>query len=325
MYAGRVGSGFDDETLTVLEGIAGRGVLLMMDGLTRRDHVTPEIASRIADLMRHVRYVTLDARAAHTNAEAVGEAIQRLHTLGIQVIAKRVDDHAAFRECQRLGFDCFQGEYLFRPEAADVARLKPNKLNVLRLLAAVQNPDNGPVELEQLIRNDAVLSYKLLNCVNSAYFNLPTKMKSLQHAAIFFGVARIRNWVYAMSLGSMDDSAPELLKFALVRARMCELLGESLPRELREQAFIVGLFSLLDTIMNAPMHFVLEQVPVSDEIRKALVEDDGPLAPLLGQVRAWETGYVVTIRSHTGNVVDLAQVYLDAAEWADEVYAFAGN
>ncbi len=317
--------GFDEETVAALEETAGRGVLLMMDGLVQRGGVSPGVATRIAALMRNVRYVSLDVRSAHINTEAMAEAIKRLHALGILVLATHVDDHAAYRLCERLEFDGYQGGYLFRPDALDASKIKPNKLNVLRLMAALQNPDNGPIELEKLIRNDAVLSYKLLNCVNSAYFNLPRKLKSLQHAAIFFGVARIRNWVYAMSLAGMDDNPPELLKFALTRARMCELLGRGLARDMQEHAFLTGLFSLLDTMMNAPMEFVLEQVPVAEQVREALVEDSGPLAPLLGQVRAWETGYVVTIRNASGKVVDLADTYLHAAEWADEVYRFAGG
>lgn len=316
---------FDEDSVAALEEVAGRGVLLMMDGLVQRSGVTPEVATRIAALMRKVRYVSLDVRSAHTNTESVADAIKRLHALGILVLATHVDDPTAYRLCERLQFDGYQGGHLFRPEALDVSKIKANKLNVLRLMAALQNPDNGPIELEKLIRNDAVLSYKLLNCVNSAYFNLPRKLKSLQHAAIFFGVARIRNWVYAMSLGGLDDNPPELLKFALTRARMCELLGRGLARDMQENAFLTGLFSLLDTMMNAPMEFVLEQVPVTEEVRAALVEDSGPLAPLLGQVRAWETGYVVTIRSGSGKVVDLADTYLHAAEWADEVYHFAGG
>ncbi|NII09220.1 HDOD domain-containing protein [Oleiagrimonas sp. C23AA] len=315
--------GFDEDTLTALEGLANRGVLIMMDGLTRRAGVSPEVATRIAALLRHVRYVALDSRKIDRGT--VSDALHRLHALGIQVIATHVDDHPVFGACEQLGFDGYQGNYLYKPEGLDVEQLKANKLNVLRLLAAIQDPANGPVELETLIRNDAVLSYKLLNCVNSAYFNLPRKLKSLQHAAIFFGVARIRNWVYAMSLGGLDDSPPELLKLALVRARMCELLAQGRPNSVQEQAFITGLFSLLDTLMNAPMHYVLEQVPVADEIRQALVDDAGPLAPLLGQVRAWETGYVVSVKTDAGRTMDLAELYLQAAEWADEVYSFAGG
>jgi len=219
-----------------------------------------------------------------------------------------------------IGFDAFEGPYLLQPAPPRVVgTLKPNRVNVLRLLSAVQNPDNGPVEIEELIRNDAVLSYKLLNCVNSAYFSLPRELKSLQQAAIYFGVARLRNWVYAMALGDLDDAPPEVLKQALLRARMAEILARRMPTEQREVAFTVGLFSLLDAIMGVSMQQVLTDVPVADLVRNALVAGTGPLAAVLQRIRAWER-----LDARAGGAdAEAAEAYLGAGEWAEHVYSFA--
>jgi EAL and modified HD-GYP domain-containing signal transduction protein len=223
-----------------------------------------------------------------------------------------------------LPFAAIQGGYLLLPEKVDVPVLGANRLNVLRLLRGLQEEKAGPVELGQIIRNDAILSYKLLGCVNSAYFALPCRIKSVEQAAIFFGMARMRNWIATLTLSGMSDRPPELLRTALIRAQMCEQLAQGMPQGQREMAFTAGLFSLLDSLMCAPMDFVLKHLPLEPEISEALLEHRGPFAPLLGQVARWETG---KMRGGADvpplQIRRMATAYLKAAQWADHVYTFA--
>ncbi|HEX5306400.1 MAG TPA: HDOD domain-containing protein, partial [Dyella sp.] len=183
----------------------------------------------------------------------------------------------------------------------------------------------GPVELGDIIRDDAILSYKLLSCVNSAYFSLPKQLKSVQQAAIFFGVTRMRNWIYTMSLSGMDDRPPELLRAALIRAHMCEKLaaGAGMPRDKQEMAFTTGLFSLLDTLMCAPMEFVLSHLPLVPEIAEALVGGRGPFGPLLEQIYAWEAGELTGQNAQPQRIQRMAAIYLEATQFADQVFSHA--
>ena len=304
--------------------MAARGVPVMIDNPVWPDEMPPGAATqRLKELVQLVRCVGIDVRRHDESTLLFAVASLRAAYAGVTIIAACLQDHRAHHACMDLGFDAFEGPYLLKPAPQRaVDTLKPNRLNVLRLLAAVQNPENGPVELEELIRNDAVLSYKLLNCVNSAYFSLPRELKSLQQAAIFFGVARLRNWIYALALGELDDAQPELLKQALLRARMSELLARRLPLEQREMAFTMGLFSLLDNIMGVPMQRVLADVPVADLVRNALVNGSGPLAALLKRIRDWEN---VDPRAGGTEACDAeaAEAYLGAVEWAEHVYSFA--
>jgi len=311
-----------DDAYAALCGMATRGVPVMIDNLVWPDGLTEASAARLDELAQLASHVSIDPRG-HDDA-TLQRSVARLRAADAIIVASCLEDHAEHSACMDLGFDAFEGPYLFKPPPKNPTdTLKPSRLNVLRLLAAVQNPDNGPVELEKLIRNDAVLSYKLLGCVNSAYFGLPRELKSLQQAAVYFGVTRIRNWVYAMALGDLDDTPPEVLKQALLRARMGELLSRHMRPEYREMCFTMGLFSLLDTIMGIPMERVLADVPVADEVRDALVAGSGPLASVLQQIRAWESGHIVRATNGNGLVVDLAEAYLDSLEWAEHVYSHA--
>jgi EAL and modified HD-GYP domain-containing signal transduction protein len=152
---------------------------------------------------------------------------------------------------------------------------------------------------------------------------LPRQLKSIQQAAIFFGVSRMRNWIHTMSLSSMDDRPPELLRAALIRAHMCEKLAHGMPTEQQDMAFMAGLLSLLDTLLCAPMEFVLSHLPLAPEIREALVEERGPFAPLLGQIYAWEAGNLQSGQMQPQNIRKMAGAYYSATQWADQVYSFA--
>ncbi|WP_245889891.1 EAL and HDOD domain-containing protein [Fulvimonas soli] len=300
-----------------LRQMAQRGCLLLLDA----GDAPLQGSARIEAMLQMVQFVRLDA--SRLSPDELRERSERLHERGIWVIAGQVDDHPTYQRCLALPLHAIQGRYLFLPDQVEVPVLSANRLSILRLMRALGENNPGPVELGEIIRNDAVLSYKLLSCVNSAYFGLPRQLKSVQQAAIFFGVTRMRNWIYTMALGGMDDRPPELLRAALIRAHMCEQLAEAdgMPRDRRELAFTAGLFSLLDTLMCAPMEFVLEHLPLMPEIREALVEKRGPYAALLEQINAWESG---TLGGQPPQRIQrLAGIYLEATQWADQVYAHA--
>jgi len=310
----------DAAVLQRLQQLAMRKCPLLLD-LGDVDPNTSEPHGALEPLLRLASYVRLDAKAL--DADTLASRCKQLFERGIGVIAGNVDDHITYARCKELPFQAIQGRYLLVPQQIEVPVLTPSRLSMLRLMGALQDSNAGPVELGDIIRDDAVLSYKLLGCVNSAYFALPRQLKSIQQAAIFFGVARLRNWIYTMALASTDDRPPELLRTALIRAHMCEKLAQGLPNGQQEMAFMAGLLSLLDTLLCAPMEFVLSHLPLAPEIRDALVEDRGPFAPLLEQVYAWEAGDLKGAHMQPHNIRRMAGAYYAATQWADQVYSFA--
>jgi EAL and modified HD-GYP domain-containing signal transduction protein len=310
----------DAAVLQRLQQLALRKCPLLLD-LGDTDPNASEPHGALESLLRLASYVRLDAKAL--DADTLASRCKQLFERGIGVIAGNVDDHHTYARCKELPFQAIQGRYLLVPQQIEVPVLTPSRLSMLRLMGALQDSNAGPVELGDIIRDDAVLSYKLLGCVNSAYFALPRQLKSIQQAAIFFGVARLRNWIYTMALASTDDRPPELLRTALIRAHMCEKLAQGMPSGQQEMAFMAGLLSLLDTLLCAPMEFVLSHLPLAPEIRDALVEDRGPFAPLLEQVYAWEAGDLKGAHMQPQNIRRMAGAYYAATQWADQVYSFA--
>ena len=302
-----------------LQLMSQRGCQLMLDA----GDLELDGSLAIESLMQIVQFVRLDATLL--SPEVLRQRTELLHARGIWVVADQVNDHATYERCLELPLQAIQGRYLLIPQPVAVPVLTASRLSMLRLMRALQENNPGPVELGNIIRDDAVLSYKLLSCVNSAYFALPRQLKSVQQAAIFFGVTRMRNWIDTMSLCSMDDRPPELLRAALIRAHMCEKLASGMPHGHEEMAFTVGLFSLLDTLMCAPMEFLLTHLRLVPEISDALTRRAGPFGPLLEQILAWEAGKMTSEHAQPQRIQRMATIYLEAAQWADQVYASANG
>ncbi|HET6555526.1 MAG TPA: HDOD domain-containing protein [Dyella sp.] len=307
----------DAALLDRLARMAQRGCPLMLDA----GDAPLEYNVSVEPLLKIVQYVRLDA--SKLDPSTLRTRSEYLHARGIHVIAGHVDDHDTYHRCEKLPVQAIQGRFLLKPEPVEVPVLTANRLSLLRLMKALEEGNPGPVEIGQIVRDDAILSYKLLGCVNSAYFALPRQLKSVQQAAIFFGATRLRNWIYTMALSGVGDRPPELLRAALIRAHMCEKLAQHMAPEQREMAFTAGLFSLLDTLMEAPMDFVLWHLPLAREISSALLENKGPFAPLLEQIRAWEAGDLRGGETQPQVIRRMAAIYLEATQWADHVYAFA--
>jgi c-di-GMP-related signal transduction protein len=309
----------DTSLVKRLQQMAQRGCQFMLDvGEQDLDNSLP-----LETLLQMVQLVRLDASLL--TPELLAQRARHLHARGLHVVAGQVNDHPTYERCMDLPLGAVQGRYLLVPQPVAVPVLTANRLSMLRLMGALHESNPGPVELGNIIRDDAVLSYKLLSCVNSAYFALPRQLKSVQQAAIFFGVTRMRNWVDTMAMCSMDDRPPELLRAALIRAHMCEELAQGMPHGHAEMAFTVGLFSLLDTLMCAPMEFLLPQLRLAPEISDALTGRGGPFASILQQILAWEANELSSAQIPPQRIQRLATIYLNATQWADQVYASANE
>ena len=153
--------------------------------------------------------------------------------------------------------------------------------------------------------------------MNSAFFALPRTVSSVREALNMLGVRTVRRWATVMVISSIPDVPDELVALGLRRAHMCEILaGSALPEE-RETLFTIGLFSVADALLNAPMADVLDSLPFTEEIQAALLRREGPKGELLAAVTAYERGEFPTLPPAEATP-SLAGAYRSALAWADE-------
>ena len=294
-----------DDLLQVLQQLGRSGYTLALDDFNGRDDVGT-LMSLCSIVRVNVSSVSLDDLPAVIEAPKLQNAL---------LVATSVPDHETFQHCRNLGFTYFEGEYFAQPRLFRRQSVATAGLGSLRRLAELTAGDVSFEDLEQIIASDVGLSLKLLRYVNSAFFALPRTVSSVREALTLLGVRTVRRWAVVMAISALPDVHDELVSLALRRARMCEVLaGSALPEE-RETLFTVGLFSVADALLDAPMAEVLSSLPFTEEIQAALLRREGPKGELLSAVIAYERGEFPSLPSPG---VSLASAYRAALEWAED-------
>ncbi|QOC21234.1 HDOD domain-containing protein [Wenzhouxiangella sp. AB-CW3] len=300
----------DDDLLNALEHLALLGYEIALDDFTWGPG-----ADRLLSVASMVKLDIQDL-----DREELPRIVAELQNKQVKLVAEKVETHEEMEMCRRLGFDYFQGFFLCKPTTLSARRLPESKLNTLRLIAKLQEPDVTPAQLEEIIQHDVTLNYRLLRTVNSAYYGLAVKIRSISHAVVYLGIPTIRSWARLLVLSGLEDRPSELVRLALTRARMCQLLTENLSDEASEAAFTVGLFSLLDAMLDIPMDRILPQLPLDEPLIEALETRDGPYGRLLTAVTRYEQGEWDEIDHDLYPVERLTSAYMEALAWAREQY-----
>lgn len=268
----------DQQLLEVLQQLHERGYRFVLDDY--RDDEANQALLTIVD------YVKIDMLV--TPQDEVQRMVELLRQRSIVLMAERIETQEVQDFCQALGFDYFQGYHFSQPKVLKFHGVRANQLSVLQLVSKLYQPDIDLEAIEALIRQDVSLSYKLLRYINSAYFNLPHRIDSIQRAIVLLGTRNVRAWATLVSLANIDNHRSDLITIALERAKMCELLAAAMGIKQKESGYTVGLLSVLDAMTQAPMANVLATLPLDEDINEALLRHEGPLGRILACTLAYE-------------------------------------
>jgi EAL and modified HD-GYP domain-containing signal transduction protein len=201
--------------------------------------------------------------------------------------------------------------------------MNPAQAIILQLMQMVQNNEDVP-KLEAVLKRDPALIYKLLRFINSAGFGAGRQIESLRQAIAMLGYAPLYRWlVLLLATASSSGYSPVLMETAVVRARLCELLGQKfLPRAEAEYLFVAGMFSLLDRLLGLPMKEVLDTIQLPDEVVRALLTRGGAYGPYLALAEACElNSQLVASMAASLDIspLDVNKAHLSALAWAQSV------
>jgi EAL and modified HD-GYP domain-containing signal transduction protein len=195
-------------------------------------------------------------------------------------------------------------------------RLPANRLALLEMIAKLQSPDCEMHELEQIISRDVAISYKLLRIINSSFYSMPSKVDSIKKALVVLGLKPLKSWVTVIGLSMVDDKPPELINISLTRAKMCEQLASGVGCD-ENAAFTVGLFSMLDVLLDKPLAELVQQLPLDAEVTAALLGQKGKLGALLKLVTFYENGQWKAVDKFKLDMNAMRQTYLDSLNWSN--------
>lgn len=301
----------DDRLIAAIKRLRAQGYTIALDDWMAFSKLQPLLS--LADIVK------IDIQAF--DPKRLVAEVGWLKSYGVQLVAEKVETYAELRRCRDLKFDYFQGFFLSRPEVLRRTAVPPNQLETLELISHMQDPDVAIEDLASIIRRDVALSYKLLRVVNSAYYSLPRTVDSIRDAIVLLGTRQIGSWVSLINLAKIARKPKELTITALVRARMCELVAEVSGRYDGDAFYTVGLFSVLDALLDVSLETALDALPLSPEIREAVSDRTGVMGQTLRGVIAYEQADWDNARCPGVTEGQLAAIFRDAVVASDEMWS----
>ena len=241
-----------------------------------------------------------------------------------KMLAEKVETVKDYNMAMDYGFDLMQGYFFCKPVVLSSKGMPANKLQSMRLLQEIYKQEMDFDKIEKLIKEDASLSYKLLRCINSLAYATRFKISSIRQAMALLGQKEMIKWASLACLHSLSSDKPdELLITAIARARFCETMALEAKLEGKSsEYFIIGLFSLLDTFLDRPMEEILEELPLMEEIKEALLLFPNEYRVPLDIFLLYERGYFdeafeLAVKEYELDDVTVMRSYLSAIEMAD--------
>ncbi|MEA3466453.1 MAG: HDOD domain-containing protein [Thermodesulfobacteriota bacterium] len=301
----------EDEIVQAVRGYAERGHMIALDDFVYREELRPLV--EIADL---IKIDVMDL-----GMEGTAEQVKILRTIkpSLKFLAEKVETKEEFQQCLDLGFDYFQGYFFSKPVVVTGKKMPPARIAMLQLMSELQDADVSMERIEEIIQTDVNMSVKLLRQVNSSYYGLINEVTSIRHAIVRVGLQHIRTWASVLIMGSVSDKPDELMTMALVRGKMCELIAVQQSSRQETSYFTVGLFSLLESILDAPMEQILKELPLSDEINQALLNGEGRMGKVLHCVQDYEQANWDAVSASGIAKEDVVDDYWEAIAWAEFV------
>lgn len=249
--------------------------------------------------------------------------IENTNAAHVRFLAEKVETEADFQEALDLGYGLFQGYFFSKPVIISGQDIPTLKLNHLRLLSEINRPDVEFEKLEEIIKHDVSLTYKLLRFINSAYFRFSIKVESIKHALVLLGMREVKKWASIMSMSIIGEDKPqEVLTVSLVRAKFCELIASEIGQKSAESDFFMtGLFSVIDVLIGRPKNEILDNLYLDESVKNALLGDQNHITDVFSLVTAYEIGdwrRVDELSTKIGvNEIVLPTYYFTATQWAN--------
>ncbi|MCC4237530.1 EAL domain-containing protein [Vibrio anguillarum] len=235
----------------------------------------------------YVSIIKFDIRVV--SLEKAARFIQKLGATKIEFLAEKVETYEEFKQAKKAGFTYFQGYFFSKPEMLQRKALEPAFLTVVQLFKEIAKSNLDYKAIEELVATDLTLSYKLLTFVNSSA-TVSSKIHSFKQALIYLGEQRLRKFISLVAIASTQESKPDYLYgLSIQRARYCELIGVKAKMNVEPgSAFLTGMFSLLDSLLDQPLESIMEEMPIDEYVKLALIEGKGELGLVLELTRAYE-------------------------------------
>ncbi|MBP1560966.1 MAG: HDOD domain-containing protein [Oscillospiraceae bacterium] len=283
-----------------------------------------EFAPRFFGVLDIVDYIKVNFAVDNPSVENI---VNIGKSFGKKVIAYNVETQEAYDRAKAYGCTYFQGSFVSEKMPTTIKKVNYLQSNFFLLMVAVTKDEPDIDEIESIISRDVSLTFSLLRLVNSAYFALRNRARSVKQALVILGLGQLKQWIYLLSFKQDDGSMPdELIKISFLRATFASALIENavnMPIS-RSEAYLMGMFSTLGKLMQMPLEEVLEQLPICDEIKDALLKQEGRTGLLYKLILSYEKADWKTMSSCAAELgipqTMIAQKYFECVESVNSIW-----
>lgn len=306
----------DEEIINACKELKAKGYLLVLDDFVFTPEYIPLI--ELADIIK------VDFRL--TPPQERQQLIQKLRGYPIKFLAEKVETHEEFQDALRMGYSYFQGYFFCKPLVISGKKIPSYKVNHLHILQEINRPELEFNQIEGIIKRDVSLSYQLLKFINSPIFGLRNTITSLRQALTLLGQKELTKWVSLIALkGIANDKPGELILASLIRARFAESLAMGkMTKKQVPNAFLMGMFSHIDVLLDCPMKEILDGIYLDEEVKSALLEEqDNQFSLLYKLIQSYEQGnwelYSRYVKDMGLDEHQVLKSYRESLVWAHEL------
>ena len=297
----------DKEIIEAVTKLANDGFTIALDDFIYSESLQPLV--EVSDIIKiDLMALTVEELEVHVKKLSNGKR---------KLLAEKVETKEEFERCKELGFDYYQGYFFSKPQIIKGKSLPANKVAILSLLAKLQDNESSNEELAEIISQDLTMSVRVLRYINSAQFGFSREVNSIQQAIMMLGRTTIRNLATLLSMSQIKDKPHELLVISMIRSKMAENIAKQVKMD-KEICFTIGLFSIIDTLMDQDMEVLIEGLPLTENIRAALIRHEGELGKILNCVLAYENGDWENANYENLSANDIRECYLNALNWSND-------
>ncbi len=251
-----------------------------------------QFTPRYLALLDDIHFIKISVKTA--TEVTIRNTVEAAHSMNIKCIVTHIEDARTYERAVALGADGLEGSYVAGKLTTKAHSSAYIQSNFFQLMVAVTRDEPNVEEIEQMIAADASLSYGLLKMVNSAYFALRHRATTIRQAIMTLGLGQLKQWIYLLSASNaeneVDTGSEEFLKRSFLRANFCSELmnyAKNMPIS-KSEGYLMGMFSTLNYLIDAPLEDILAEVPVADEIKAALLHHEGRCGMLYDLVLSYE-------------------------------------
>lgn len=307
----------DSEILTKCKKLKELGYTLAIDDFTYQ--------AGYDELIGLVDIIKIDFKI--TPVKEIPEIVKKYKRQGLSFLAEKVETREEYNIAVEMGFVYFQGYFFAKPEINSKKKFTPYRESRLKLVTLLNSSNPEFEDISKLIEGDLAFSYEILKLVNSAYYGQRNELKSIRFAIVLLGINEIRKWLYLAFISDLRRNQPEeIINISMIRAKFLESLALRANRsDLAPELLTIGMFSMIDLLLNEPMSNALEEMHFLGEINDVLSGKDttGFMACCYNIVLRYEKGDWDSAARNATNlnltVSDLNDAYIDSIRWVQKI------